>query len=82
MREVIVRVTCDYCGEETAEDTPTGTFTVGNDVYEVDPCPSCLADLIGAMRKVKKTGEFSCEKCGKKYARETSRDKHQEGCTK
>lgn len=82
MREVIVRVTCDYCEGAMEENSPTGTFTIGGKTYEVDPCPSCLADLVGGMRQVTKPGEFSCAKCGKTYVRETSRDKHQEGCTK
>lgn len=82
MREVIVRVTCDYCGEvQEDQDVEKVTLTVGSKNYEVDPCPSCLAELVSVMRPVKKEGEFACEKCGKTYAREKSRDKHQEGCT-
>ena len=81
MREVVIRVTCDWCGNEMVEEIPPATLTVGNDAYETDPCPSCLADIVSRMRKVKKTGEFACEKCGKTYARAKSRDRHQEGCT-
>lgn len=85
MREVVLRVTCDWCGAKSEEDEgtpPPITLTAGSDVYEGDPCPVCLQTLISKMRKVKKTGEFACAKCGKTYAREKSRDKHQEGCTK
>ena len=89
MREVIIRVVCDACDEEVAEEVEGSsaiTFTVRGEQRVLDLCDECLSGtFLQEARPVKKSkkkgGEFACAKCGKKYARETNRDKHQEGCT-
>ena len=83
MREVIIRVTCDFCQEVYPDDEMHAiTLTTSNVTHEGDACPPCYANLVTVMRPVKKDGEYACAKCGRAFAREANRDKHQDGCKK
>lgn len=73
MREVVLKIYCDACGEEQDEGTATGLqITTDNPrgSYEMDLCGSCLDALLGDARETKPdrrvppSNAYICEICG------------------
>lgn len=72
MREIVINVTCDSCGESVAEEkAETLTLTTQRSVeYEMDLCPVCLQDYTVQLRqriKPSSTKTAKCPHCPKMY---------------
>lgn len=50
-REVVVRVTCDWCGQSVTEDQAVNVvWSIGSEPFEIDFCSKCLPELENRSR--------------------------------
>ena len=87
MRELIVVVHCDGCGEKfSEEETVVFDTTVNRVTYEADCCLACAAMWLNPMREKKarkkpaaKTSDgkrYACGSCDKTFTRNSNLERH------